>query len=74
MKAGVGYCNTQDSFTSGKEAGEIALKKGSINRADFVFSFCSGNTDYDEFFRGLQSVLGNEVPIIGGAAIGIIYH
>jgi len=72
MSVGIGYCNRKDAFVSGKTVAEIALEKGNINRPDIVFAFCSGQLDHDEFFGGLQSVLGNEVPITGGSAVGII--
>ena len=72
MNVGIGYCNKKDAFVSGKTVAEIALERGNINRPDIVFAFCSGQLDHDEFFGGLQSVLGNEVPITGGSAIGII--
>ena len=72
MSVGIGYCNRKDAFVSGKRVAEIALEKGNINRPDIVFAFCSGQLDHDEFFGGLQSVLGNEVPITGGSAVGII--
>jgi len=72
MKVGVGYCNEREALLSGKEVAEKAIKSGKIHRPDFVLAFCSGDIDHDEFFRGLQSVVGDEVPIIGGSAIGII--
>jgi len=72
MNVGIGYCNKKDAFVSGKTVAEIALERGNVNRPDIVFAFCSGQLDHDEFFGGLQSVLGNEVPIIGGSAIGIM--
>ncbi len=72
MNVGIGYCNEKDAFISGKRVAETALERGNINRPDIVFAFCSGQLDHDEFFGGLQSVLGNEVPITGGSAVGII--
>ncbi len=72
MKAGTGFCNDEDSFYSGKKAGEDAIKSGRINRPDLVFAFCSGSLDHQKFFSGLQSVVGKGVPIIGGSTIGII--
>jgi len=72
MKVGIGYCNRKDALLSGKEAAENALKKGMLTRADFIFAFCGGNVDHDEFFRGLQSVAGSDVPVIGGSAVGVI--
>ncbi len=72
MKVGVGYCNEKDALLSGKEIAKKAIKNGKINKPDFVSAFCCGYIDHDEFFRGLQSVVGYDVPIIGGSAIGII--
>ena len=72
MRVGIGYCNEKDAFLSGKEIAENAIQKGNIQKEDFVFAFCSGRIDHDKFFRGLQSVVGHEVPIIGGSSIGII--
>ncbi len=72
MKVGIGYCNEKEAFLSGREVAEKAIKKGKIQRPDFAFAFCSGFINHDEFFRGLQYVMGDEVPIIGGSAIGII--
>ena len=72
MKIGIGYCNEKEAFSSGKKVAKNALKNGNIHRPDFVFAFCNGQLDHEEFFRGLRSVVGNEVPIVGGSAIGII--
>jgi len=72
MKVGIGYGNEKDALSLGNKIAEHAIEKGNIDRPDCVFAFCNGRLDYDEFFGGLQSVVGNEVPIIGGSAIGII--
>ncbi|MCP4575601.1 MAG: hypothetical protein GY846_04895 [Deltaproteobacteria bacterium] len=72
MKVGTGYCNEQNSFLSGKKSSENAMEKGGISRPDFVIAFSSGQLDQDDFFRGVQSVVGTETPIIGGSAIGVI--
>lgn len=72
MIVGIGYCNEKDALSSGKKVAENAVAKGNIRRPDFLLAFCSGQLDHDEFFRGLQSVVGDDVPIIGGSAIGII--
>jgi len=72
MKVGIGYCNEKDAFSSGKKVAENAIAKGTIDRPDFIISFCSGQLDHNRFFKGLQSVVGNTVPIIGGSTIGII--
>ncbi len=72
MKVGIGTANEKESALSGKKTGETAISRGDIQKPDFVLAFCSGQTDYKEFFAGLQSVVGKQVPIIGGSAIGII--
>jgi hypothetical protein len=56
----------------GKKVAENAIKKGKIERPALVIAFCSGQVNHEEYFRGLQIVVGNQVPIIGGSAIGII--
>jgi hypothetical protein len=72
MRVGIGYCNEKDSLASGKKVARLALENGDIVSPDIVLSFCSSQTNSDEFFRGLQSVLGEDIPIVGGSAIGVI--
>jgi hypothetical protein len=72
MKAGVGYCNEKDAFVSGRTIAESAMRSGGIEKPCLVLAFCGGQVDANEFFKGLQSIVGVEVPIIGGSAIGII--
>ena len=72
MKVGIGYCNEKNAFLSGKNVAERAIKNGALFRYDFVIAFCSGQLDHNEFFKGVQSVVGTEVPVVGGSAIGII--
>jgi hypothetical protein len=72
MKVGIGYGNEKHAFSSGKMVAESATEKAAIARADLIFAFCHGELDHDEFFRGLRSVVGDEVPIVGGSAIGVI--
>ncbi len=72
MKVGIGACNEKDAFSSAKKVAEEAIQKGNIFRPDLLLAFCNSGLDHDEFFRGLQSVAGKKVPIIGGSAIGII--
>ena len=68
MKFGIGYQNEKDAMLSGKNIAEYAIKNGNIDRPDLVLAFCSGQIDPDKFFQGLQSVVGNQTPIIGGSA------
>ena len=72
MKTGIGYCNEKDAILSGKKVAEKAIEKGAIESPGLVLAFCSGQLDHDYFFKGLQSVVGNKVPIIGGSAVGLI--
>ncbi len=72
MKAEIGYCNDPNAFLAGKNATESSIEKGRISSPDLLFAFSSGQLDPDEFFRGVQSVVGPETPIVGGSAIGII--
>ncbi len=72
MEVGIGYCNDKDAISAGTKVAENAMKNGEIVSPGIVFAFCSGELDPQEFFRGLQSVVGNKVPIIGGSAFGII--
>ncbi len=72
MKVGIGWRNEKNAFLSGKNVAESAIENGALFRYDFVIAFCSGQLDHNEFFKGVQSVVGTEVPVIGGSAIGII--
>ncbi|MBA4391426.1 MAG: hypothetical protein C0399_10890 [Syntrophus sp. (in: bacteria)] len=72
MKVGVGYCNEKDAFLSGRTIAESAIKSGGIEEPGLVLAFCGGQVDANEFFKGLQSIVGVKVPIIGGSAVGII--
>ncbi len=72
MKVGIGYDNRKDSFSLGKNVAENAIREGSIVRPSLVLAFCKGQVDHEEYFRGIQAVVGSKVPIIGGSAIGII--
>jgi len=71
-KVGIGYINEKKAFPSGKRLAEKALGAGDVERVDLAFAFCAGGLDHEEFFDGLQSVIGKEAPIIGGSAIGVI--
>jgi hypothetical protein len=71
-KVGIGYANEKKAFVSGRRVGERALEAGGMERVDLGFAFCAGRLDHEEFFNGLQSVIGKEAPIIGGSAVGVI--
>lgn len=72
MHVGIGYANTSDAFRAGREVARQALEDGAPQRLDLVIAFCGGELDHGLFFAGLQSVVGRQVPIIGGSAVGLI--
>jgi len=72
LKVGIGYDNRKDSFSLGKKVAENAIINGSIGKPSLVLAFCKGQVDHEEYFRGIQDVVGSKVPIIGGSTIGII--
>lgn len=72
MKVGIGYANDPNAAAAGKQVVERALQSGGIKRADLIIAFCSGRLDPDAYFNGLRSATANQVPIVGGSAIGII--
>ena len=72
LKFGCASSSEKSSFAAGSQAAKGALKQGAISCPDALIAFCSGNIDADEFFRGMQSVVGTGTPIIGGSAVGII--
>jgi len=72
LKVGIGYANRKDSLVLGNEVAEKAIRNGRIDKPSLVIAFCHGQVDHEEYFRGLQAVIGNKTPIIGGSAIGII--
>jgi hypothetical protein len=72
LRVGIGYANDQNALRLGKKVAEDAMQNGRINQPVFVIAFCGGRVDHDAYFKGLQTLVGNKVPIIGGSAIGII--
>ena len=72
MKVGIGYANDQNALRLGEKVAEDAMQNGRIDQPVLVIAFCGGRVDHDAYFKGLQTLVGNKVPIIGGSAIGII--
>jgi len=72
MRVGVGWCNEKEALSSGKKAALRAIENGNIQRPDLVFAFCSGRHDHGVFLDGLRSVVGPEIPVVGGSAVGVI--
>ena len=57
---------------SGVKISEQALRNGDIAEPRIAFAFCASEVDADQLLEGIVSVLGKDVPILGGSAIGII--
>ncbi len=72
IKAGVGYSKDLDSYDCGIRAVTEAMKNGEIEKPDILLAFCSNAVNHNSFFEGLKSVVGPEVPIVGGSAVGVI--
>ncbi|WP_372683614.1 FIST N-terminal domain-containing protein [Desulfosarcina sp.] len=72
MKVDIGYENSEDAHSAGFNVARMALEKGQISDPGVVLAFCHGTMDHSDFFEGLRSAVGGDVPIIGGSAIGII--
>lgn len=73
MRAGVGYSENTNTMMGGIQAATEALKDGGRSRTcDFVLVFCTVRHDPSELRRAIASVVGPDVPIIGGAAAGAI--
>ncbi|MBN1981179.1 MAG: FIST C-terminal domain-containing protein [Chitinivibrionales bacterium] len=72
MNVGIGYSNISNSFQSGENVGTQAVERYGITRPDLVIAFISEKTEPAAFIKGLRSVVGETVPIIGGSAIGVV--
>jgi hypothetical protein len=72
MRVGIGYANIADGMSSGRKVAENAVKDGNIINPVIVIAFASGNIDHYKFYNGIRSIVGDDVPIIGGSAIGVI--
>ena len=72
MKVGIGYANIRDAYQLGKSVAENALRTGRISSPSMLIAFCGGKVDHEAYFKGLQALVGDNTPIIGGSAIGII--
>jgi hypothetical protein len=72
LKVGIGYSNERDSFRLGKKVAGNAIRNGKIDSPSMVIAFCGGRVDHAVYFKGLQTLVGDKTPIIGGSAVGII--
>ncbi len=72
MKVGIGYENNRDAYSAGRNIARMAVEKGRMNDPGIVLAFCHGTMNHSDYFHGLRSAVGMNVPIIGGSAVGII--
>ncbi len=72
MKVGIGCANKSDGYLSGTAVAQKAIEDGAVKRPDIVLAFCSGDMNHHDFFNGIKSVVGYDVPVAGGSAIGVI--
>lgn len=73
MWVGVGYSDNPDSVMGAVEATSAALKEaGRSGSPSLTLLFATARHEADVLRRAVASVLGPEVPIIGGAAAGVI--
>lgn len=71
MKACVEFRSIEDSRADGRAMAEAALRELGSAPA-LAMAFCHRDASPDEFHEGLRATLGDEVPIIGGVAAGVI--
>ena len=72
MKIDIACRNHPDGYAAGHNIAREIMERGRIAVPTTVFAFCSASVEAEAFVRGLRSVLGEKVPIIGGSATGII--
>lgn len=71
MRIGTAYSNIENSFLSGKNAIEKAIKSNNIENPSLVIAFCNIDVNHKEFFKGIKSIVG-EISVVGGSGVGII--
>lgn len=75
MLVGVGYGDSPDTMAAGKGAATEALEQACAGGADpgpcdFVLLFSTANHEPELLRDAVRSVLGPEVPVVGGGASG----
>lgn len=72
MKVGIGFSNEKNALVSGTDITRQAIQSGHITNAKFALAFCCAEVDANALLDGIRSVLGSDVPVLGGSAVGII--
>lgn len=73
MFVGVGYSDAPDSYVSGINAVEMAMKNaGRKESCDLILLFCTVRHNQQILQEAVLSVVGQSTRIFGGGAVGII--
>lgn len=73
MRVGVGYSDTPNTGEAGVQAAKNALRQaGAESACDLVLMFATARHDAATLRKAVASVVGAEVPIVGGGAVGAI--
>jgi hypothetical protein len=72
MKVGISQSEDRNASFAGQQAAKQALSNGSITKPSLVIAFCFGETNAEDFYQGVRTAVGPDVPIVGGQAIGVI--
>ncbi|SEA22220.1 FIST N-terminal domain-containing protein [Alkalimonas amylolytica] len=70
MNIGLGYSCQACSLQAGQEAANLASHL--LQQPELILAFCNHHLNPHDVYLGIRAVLGDQVPIIGGSAIGII--
>jgi len=71
-RAGSGFSRHENALRAGTEAAAGAIQQGGITNPLCALAFCSGDMDHRLFLQGILQGLGNEAPVYGGSAIGVM--
>ncbi|MCC8179647.1 MAG: FIST C-terminal domain-containing protein [Planctomycetes bacterium] len=75
MLFGVGFSDNPDTSVAGVQAAGQALRAGpEVRGCDLVMLFSTSRHDAKALREAVQTVIGPNVPIVGGGSIGIITH
>ncbi|MBF0194208.1 MAG: FIST C-terminal domain-containing protein [Magnetococcales bacterium] len=69
---GIGFSEDTDSLAAGVEAVQVAMEQLGSNDVSQALLFSTSRHDPILIAQGIKSEIGNNVPIIGGYAVGVI--
>lgn len=71
VRAGIGFSENPNSFEAGREATASAFRSMGQREGSLILAFCTNKHNHEEIFEGIRSEAEN-IPVIGGPAIGVI--